>query len=368
MSAPVTTPTPVPAPSTASLVRLVAMREIVMRLRSVSFLVSTGILLAVVLGSIVIGSVMAANPSETRVAVVAGVELGDVPGLDQVAVDDRDAAEDLLLSGDVEAALVPSDSSPVGIAIVGDRNVPTDLVSLLSVAPSVELLDADAPNPFLAYLVAIGFGVVFFASAMTFGMTIAQSVVEEKSTRVIELLLAAIPTRALLTGKILGTSVLAVAQIALTIGIAAIGASLSGQLAIVSEIGPAVAWFGLFFIIGFVLLASMFAATGALVSRQEDIGATTTPVTMLVMIPYFLVIFFNSNPLVIGIMSYVPFSAPIAMPLRIFLGTAQWWEPLVALVILVATTLLLIRIGARIYERSLLKLGARVSWREALSR
>jgi ABC-2 type transport system permease protein len=209
---------------------------------------------------------------------------------------------------------------------------------------------------------------VFFASAMTFGMTIAQSVVEEKSTRVIEILLAAIPTRALLTGKILGTSVLAVGQIALIVLVAAIGASLTGQLDLLPAIGAAVAWFGVFFIVGFVLLASMFAATGALVSRQEDIGSTTTPVTMLVMIPYFLVIFFNTNPLVIGVMSYVPFSAPIAMPLRIFLGTAQWWEPLVALVILVLTTVLLIRIGARIYERSLLKLGARVSWREALAR
>jgi ABC-2 type transport system permease protein len=202
---------------------------------------------------------------------------------------------------------------------------------------------------------------------MTFGMTIAQSVVEEKSTRVIEILLAAIPTRALLTGKILGTSVLAVGQIALIAVVAVVGASLSGQLGVLPAVGPAAAWFAVFFIVGFVLLASMFAATGALVSRQEDIGSTTTPVTMLVMIPYFLVIFFNTNPLVIGIMSYVPFSAPIAMPLRIFLGTAQWWEPLVALVILVLTTLVLIRIGARIYERSLLKLGARVSWREALA-
>jgi ABC-2 type transport system permease protein len=263
---------------------------------------------------------------------------------------------------------VPSDTPPLGIAILGNRDVPSDLISLLSVSPPVELLDANAPNPFLAYLVAIAFGVIFFASAMTFGMTIAQSVVEEKSTRVIEILLAAIPTRALLTGKILGTSVLAVGQIALILLVAAIGASLSGQLDLLPAIGPAVAWFGVFFIVGFVLLASMFAATGALVSRQEDIGSTTTPVTMLVMIPYFLVIFFNTNPLVIGIMSYVPFSAPIAMPLRIFLGTAQWWEPLVALAILVLTTVLLIRIGARIYERSLLKLGARVSWKEALAR
>ena len=355
------------AATTVQIVRLVAAREIVMRLRSVAFLVSTGILLAIVLGSFVIGGITAANPSDIRVAVVEGVDLGGVPGIEAVPVDDRAAAEEFVLSGDVEAAIVPSDTPPLGVTILGDRDVPTDLISLLSVAPPIELLDANAPNPFLAYLVAIAFGVVFFASAMTFGMTIAQSVVEEKSTRVIEILLAAIPTRALLTGKILGTSVLAVGQIALIAVVAVVGASLSGQLGVLPAVGPAAAWFAVFFIVGFVLLASMFAATGARVSRQEDIGSTTTPVTMLVMIPYFLVIFFNTNPAVIGIMSYVPFSAPIAMPLRIFLGTAQWWEPLVALVILVLTTVLLIRVGARIYERSLLKLGARVSWREALA-
>ena len=129
----------------------------------------------------------------------------------------------------------------------------------------------------------------------------------------------------------------------------------------------AVVWFVVFFILGFVLLASLFAATGAMVSRQEDIGSTTTPVTLLVMVPYFLVVFFNDNPLVIGIMSYVPFSAPVGMPLRIFLGTAQWWEPLVSLAVLAATTFLVIALGARVYERSLLKLGARVSWREAVA-
>ena len=132
-------------------------------------------------------------------------------------------------------------------------------------------------------------------------------------------------------------------------------------------LGSAVVWFVVFFILGFVLLASLFAATGAMVSRQEDIGSTTTPVTLLVMVPYFLVVFFNDNPLVIGIMSYVPFSAPVGMPLRIFLGTAQWWEPLVSLAVLAATTFLVIALGARVYERSLLKLGARVSWREAVA-
>ena len=92
------------------------------------------------------------------------------------------------------------------------------------------------------------------------------------------------------------------------------------------------------------------------------------PLTMLIMAPYFLVIFFNDNPTVLAIMSYVPFSAPIAMPLRLYLGDAQWWEPFLSLAILIATTIGVIALGARIYENALLKLGSRVPWREALSR
>jgi ABC-2 type transport system permease protein len=121
-----------------------------------------------------------------------------------------------------------------------------------------------------------------------------------------------------------------------------------------------------FFAIGFVMLAALFAATSAMVSRAEDIGSVTTPVTMLVMIPYFLVIFFNDNPTVLAIMSYVPFSAPVGMPMRVFLGDAQWWEPFVSLVILLATAALAVAIGERIYRNSLLKMGARVRLGEAL--
>ena len=105
-----------------------------------------------------------------------------------------------------------------------------------------------------------------------------------------------------------------------------------------------------------------------MVSRQEDIGSTTTPVTMLIMIPYFLVIFFNDNPLVLGIMSYVPFSAPVGMPMRLFLGTAQWWEPLLSLVILIADGTGPDRAGCAHLRELAAQLGARVSWREALSR
>jgi ABC-2 type transport system permease protein len=351
-----------------SIVWLVAQREIRVRLRSVAFLVSSGILLLIVLASILIGGIASANPSDIKVAVVGDSQLAEVEGLDVTTVDSEEDAEALVREGTVEAAIAPDSSTAVGVKVIADRAVPTELVQLLSATPAVELLDPNAPDPFLSYLVALGFGIIFFASAMTFGSTIAQSVVEEKSTRVIEVLLAAIPTRALLAGKILGTSILAYAQIVLLLAVAFVGLTLTGQASLLEGLTAPVGWFAVFFAFGFILLASLFAATAALVSRQEDIGSTTAPVTILVTLPYFLVIFFNSNELVLTIMSYVPFSAPIGMPLRLFLGEAQWWEPFLSLAILIVTTLAVIALGARIYENALLKLGSRVPWREALSR
>jgi ABC-2 type transport system permease protein len=354
--------------STARSAWLVAEREITTRLRSKSFMISTAILLLLVLGSIVVGALMAANDEATKVAVVGDLPVTEVEGIEAVAADDLQEAEQLVSDGDVEAAIVADDSNPTGVRVIADTDAPNDVVALLSVSPPIELLDPNATDPGIAYLVALGFGLVFFASAMTFGTTIAQSVVEEKQTRVIELLIAAIPARALLAGKVLGTSILAFGQIALIVAVSIIGLTVTGQDTLLVGLGAALVWFVIFFAIGFVLLAALFAATGAMVSRQEDIGATTTPVTMLIMIPYLLVVFFNDNPLVVSIMSYVPFSAPVGMPLRLFLGTAEWWEPLVSLAILVVTTVVLIAAGARIYENSLLKLGTRVGWREALTR
>jgi ABC-2 type transport system permease protein len=230
----------------------------------------------------------------------------------------------------------------------------------------VELLDETAANPAIAYLVALAFGLVFFMSALTFGMIIAQSVVEEKQTRVVELLMSTIPVRALLAGKVLGNSILAFAQIALIALMAGVGLLVTDQTALFAVVGPAVIWFVVFFLFGFVLLASLFAATAALVSRQEDVGAVTAPVTYLVMIPYFAVIFFNDNPVVLTVMSYLPFSAPVGMPMRLFLGDAAWWEPILSLVVLIVTTAAVVMLGSRIYSNSLLRTGSRVKLREAL--
>lgn len=344
---------------------LVAMREVIVRLRSVAFLVSTGLMLVLILGSIVVSAVVSANAADPKVAVVQGVTLPAGASVDPKDVATRADAEKLLKAGDVDAALIP-DSGPLGFAVLGDDSIPTGVVQALSVSPKVELLDPSGAAGFIGYIVAIGFGLVFFLSAMTFGSTIAQSVVEEKQTRIVEILLATIPTRVLLAGKILGTTILALGQVALLLAIAIVSLSVTGQSELLLGLGMPFVWFAIFFVFGFILLAALFAATGAMVSRQEDIGSTTTPVTMLVMLPYFATVFFNDNPLVVTVMSYVPFSAPIGMPLRLFLGDAQWWEPLLSLAILVATCFAVIALGARIYENSLLRLGQRVKLAEAL--
>lgn len=362
MSAPAT------APSTPRSVWLVAEREIGSKLRSKAFVISTAILLLGALALVLWGGFAAATAGGTPVAVTADSRqyVEGVPGLELTDAADRAAAESLVTDGSVDAAVVGDAASPTGYAVIADSSPPTQLLLALAQLPPVELLNPEAGASALGYVAAIGFGVVFLLAASLFGSTIAQSVVEEKQTRVVELLISAIPVRTLLAGKVVGNTILAMAQVLLLASIALIGLAVTGQSALLAGLGEPIAWFAVFFLFGFVLLASLFAAAASMVSRQEDIGSTTTPLTMLIMIPYFAVVFFFDNPVVIGVMSYVPFSAPVGMPVRLFLGEAQWWEPLVSLVLLIATCVAAIVVAAKIYQNSLLRMGARVKLRDAL--
>lgn len=360
------------APAFAQSVWLVATREIIARLRSKAFLISTGILLLITVASVMVGGMVSANPSLTKVAVLDSTsEVVEATGtLEVVAAPSVAAAEDLVRDGTVSAAVVPADGadSALDVRVIALDSVPSDVVGTLSVAPDVTVLEPAAQPGFLIYLVALGFGLVFFLSAMTFGTTIAQSVVEEKQTRVVEILMSAIPVRALMAGKVVGNTIMAFAQITLIAVLVSASMAVTGQHVLLTDIGGPIIWFVVFFTFGFVLIAALYAATASMVSRQEDVGSVTAPVMILVMIPYFLVIFFNDNALVLAIMSYVPFSAPVGMPMRMFLGTAQWWEPLLSLAILLVTTWGVVVLGSRIYSNSLLRMGGRVKIKDALSR
>ena len=132
-------------------------------------------------------------------------------------------------------------------------------------------------------------------------------------------------------------------------------------------IGDALAWFVPFFILGFVLLGAMWAVAGSLVSRQEDLSSSMSVVMLLVMGPYFAVIFLSDNDLAMTILSYVPFSAAVAMPLRLFAGQAQAWEPFVSMLVLALATVATVLVASRLYAGSLLQTGGRVRLSRAWS-
>lgn len=354
--------------------RLVAAREILAQVRSKSFLISAAILLVAALVGVVIGSLFSQRePDAVPLAVTPALSQqvsASVQGtpIEVVEVADEAAARQEVRDGSVEAAVITdtSQDSPLGIRIIAKDSAPTEVVNAFTVSPPVDLLEPGSSDSLLRYIISIAFGAVFMMSAVGFGATIANNTIVEKQTRTVEILLAAVPARALLAGKILGNSVLALGQTAAVAAVSVIGLMLTGQDQVLSLVGAPVVWFVVFFIAGFVLLAAIFAASASLVSRIEDSGSVLMPAMMLTMIPYFVVILFPDNDLVMRIASYVPFSAPVAMPVRLFTGDALWWEPLLALVVLVASAALAIGVAARIYRRSLLNVGPRVKLREAL--
>lgn len=351
---------------------LVAEREISTQLRSKAFIISLGIMVVLVIGGLVgMNLVNSGDDGQEPVAVVnlqGDTSTLEAAGLDPQGVTSEEEAEALLREGEVEAIITSDSSSPAGVRVIGLDEEPTTIAGMLAITPTTEVLEPDSTEGPLRAAVALGFGLVFMIVALGSGMMIVQNTIQEKQNRIVELLLAAISARALLAGKILGNSALALAQAVVLGAAAAAGLMLTGQQEVLDILTVPMLWFVVFFIPGFVLVAAMFAASASLVSRQEDSGNVITPTMMLVMAPYFVVVFFYNNTLAMTIASYVPFSAPVAMPLRMFFNEAMWFEPLLALGVLILFTALVMWLAAKIYSRSLLRTGQPVSLRTALSR
>lgn len=338
--------------------RLVAEREIRVKLRDRTFLFGTLFFLLIAAAGTILPPLLSGGPESVAVTQEAAGPLR-AAGLDVRVVADDQAAEQAVRDGDVDAAVI---SGPKVLAM---DETPNDVVMALSSAPPVQLLDPDAVDPVVAFLVPFVFAFVFFITSQTFGLQIAQSVTEEKQTRIVEILVAAVPVRALLAGKVVAGGILAFAQIALIAVVTVIGMQISDSGGLLSLLAPAIGWFVPFFLLGFVLLAAMWAAAGALVNRQEDIAGVSTPVQFAVMLPFFAVIFLNDNATAMRVLSYLPFSSPTAMPLRLFTGDAAPWEPIVSLAILLVAAGAFLVAGARVYEGSLLRTNGRTSLRAA---
>jgi ABC-2 type transport system permease protein len=346
--------------TTVAATKLIAARELKVKLRDKTFLFSTAFFLFIAVASTVLPTLLDGGPTSVAVADRSvAATLADA-GLEVHAVSDDAAAERLVRDGDVEAAVV------AGPGVLALDESPSDVVSALSTAPPVQLLDPDAIDPFLKFAVPFGLAFVFFITSFTFGLQIAQSVTEEKQTRIVEILVSSVPVRALLAGKVAAMTVLAFGQIALIALVTLVGLRIADvDAGVLGLVGPAIGWFLPFFALGFVMLATLWAGVGALAARQEDLAGVSAPLQMAVMLPFFAVIFLADNAPAMTVLSYIPLSSPLAMPIRMFTGDAAGWEPVLSLVVLAATATGLLVVGARIYEGSLLRTNGRTSFKTA---
>jgi ABC-2 type transport system permease protein len=124
--------------------------------------------------------------------------------------------------------------------------------------------------------------------------------------------------------------------------------------------------FLIFFVLGYLVYAALYAALGSLVNRTEDVNSVTTPVTLILVATYLLslVALGNTDADYVKFLSFVPFLSPMLMFIRVALGNPAPWEPIMAIAILIATIFLFAWLAAKIYRVGVLLYGKRPSFRE----
>ena len=380
---------------------LVLQREIAVKLRDKSFIWGTVLTLVFLIAALVLPTFFGGGAASYQVAVTdqgaasvvqeAEATLqaeDDEASLTAETVADRAAAEQAVRDGDVDAALV---GEPGAWELLSDGMpsmeldaVLSDTVRTLALAEQadaagltleeltagsaltpVDLSESEDGMPgFMQIILGFVFAILFYMAALTFGLQIANSVVEEKQSRIVEILAAMIPVRQLLLGKVLGNTFLAFAQIALIVAVSLAVLPFTGLDVALPGVAGALLWYVPFFVLGFLALACIWAAAGALASRTEDVQSTSMPLTMFLVVIFIVSI--QASGSVREILSFIPVASTFVMPIRIVEGDTALWEPLVALALVALFCAGSIWLGAKLYERALLHTQGSLTWRGAL--
>ncbi|MEN0134486.1 MAG: ABC transporter permease [Rhodococcus sp. (in: high G+C Gram-positive bacteria)] len=392
--------------SPARAIGLVARREFLTQVAKKSFVISNVIILLAIVGGIVAYSLFSGGDEDRATIGLVGdqslapvlVATGDATGtpVDVVPAADEQAARDQVSGGDLDVALIPGTDGSVtavteselgsGLRTVIDAAVvqqaqagalaaqgvdPAELAA--ATGRAVVTVDAlDPPDPEKGQRVALSVAVVvlLYMQIMMFGMYVAMGVVEEKSSRVVELLLSTLRPLQLLWGKVIGIGAVGLVQLT-AYGVAGVAAGLAtGVLTVTgTAIGVLAGTLG-WFVLGFAFFAVLYAAAGSMVSRQEDVNATASPLMVLIVIMFFSAFSSVSNPdgTLSNVLSWIPPFSAILMPLRIAAGVASPVQVVVTIALMLAVTAALSVLAAKIYQRSILRIGKVVSWKEALGR
>jgi ABC-2 type transport system permease protein len=392
----------------ATAVRLVAAREVTTRLRSRAWRIVTLVLVVLVVGFALVMQAVAGHQQPDRVGMLpaarslvpAVTATARTAGQDlvTVAVPDAATARRQVADGRLDAAVTGATGEQVRVVV--RKRLDAGLESVLRQAVGQTVLDSrirqlggdpgqvsravasasvrtralEPPQTIDPQRLAVGSvaGILIYLALIGTGQGVATGVVEEKSSRVVELLLATIRPWQLMAGKVLGIGLVGLLQVVL-VGVAGAAVGLlSGALDLsLSVTAGVVAWLVLWFVLGFTIYALVFAGLGALVSRQEEVAGATAPATVFLVVGYVVGISVLPNApdnSLVAVLSLIPAFSPTLMPMRLAMGAVPAWQVLVALVLAVASIPLLVLLTGRLYRNGVVRTGARVSLRAALRR
>jgi ABC-2 type transport system permease protein len=384
---------------------LVARREIIARVRTRAFVLGTAAIIALLGGYAALMVVIGQNGGNTTVgftgqatAVAAPLQSASTSLGAPITVQDigdpadgerrvRDGELDALVTGAPDALNVVVKSEPstrlrAALDTVMRQQALDAELAKIGVNPSevrsaavgaqahVTSLERADPQREERLGLAMASGILLYMFLIMSGQAVAQGVVEEKSSRVVELLLSTIRPTRLLTGKVLGIGLAGLLQFVIIAAAGLTATTATGLLTLPSAaVLGSIIWALVWFVLGFFCYATVLAAAASLVSRQEELQGVVTPVIMILVVPFVIGISIlpnNPESTLGAVLSLVPGFSPVLMPMRIALNVAAPWEVAASLVLTLATVVGLLWLGGRIYSNAVLRNGARVKLSDAL--
>lgn len=386
-------------------VRLVAAREIRERVRGRIFRVGTVVILLVVAGAIVIPVLHTSTTSAEKVAVVGedhaaaerlvraeAIRVGT--RVDFVPEASVSAAQSDLRSGGLDLAVVDGNRIVVGQAInPTDGSDTSNLVDAVSVALGVEqsykaagltatqvrTLSSTKPAPVQSLEPAAKthtvngasvIGVILVFLMLTQYTTwILMGVMQEKASRVVEVLLATMRPIQLLSGKVLGIGLVAMGQAATVLVFALILAEAVGSDVLHGAEPVALAAALVWLLLGYTFYCWVYAAAGSMAERQDQVQTLALPLSLPMIVGYVIALTAASSgsaSTFVKVLAYIPPTAPFAMPVLVGLDQVQWWGFAISVLVTLASTVVVARIASGIYLRAVLRTGASVPLRELI--
>jgi ABC-2 type transport system permease protein len=384
---------------------LVARREVIERGRSRGFIFSVLFTTALIIGSFLVPALLFGGDEATQLGIVepapdqleAGLTVtASALGLsvETSTFADRAAGEAALVEGSIEALIiVPADLSSAG-EIVFDERQDQAIVQLVTatvgqlriaaaledagvdpavLAPAAEAPDVSSLEPQdeaaeAAFLFANIGAVLILVGVFSFGFTVLTGVVEEKQSRVVEVVLSTVRPRDLLMGKVLGIGILGLVQLAVFVVAGLVAASLTDRFVLPATTPTAIAMLVVWFILGYALYSTALGFLGALASRMEEASNASSPVTVIAMVSYFASIFVvldDPSGTVATILTFLPPAAPMVVPLRAALDAISAIEIVLSILVTVIAIWVLFVVGARVYAGAVLQTAGRMKLRDA---